>query len=142
MSDSLLNYRENYFQHPVLTKIIGGPTYTSLAQMEKECKANAKSVSSTLGGGQQGYLGLVSSIQAYERVAPGEPFIRPPLPVFQHFGAGTLAAVIANATALHNNLLKLHNTCNYLERLIVQQINTAIDPDCLADLIDDETGLL
>ena len=64
MSDSLSSYRENYFQHPVLSKIIGDPTYSSLAQLEKECKANGKSVSSTLGGGNQGFLGLVSSTAA------------------------------------------------------------------------------
>ena len=31
--------------------------------------------------------------------------------------------------------------CNLIERTIIQQINTAVDPDCLADLIDDNTGL-
>jgi hypothetical protein len=31
MSGCQINYRENYFQHPTLTKIIGDPTYTSLA---------------------------------------------------------------------------------------------------------------
>ena len=32
--------------------------------------------------------------------------------------------------------------CNLIKRTIIQQINTAVDPECLADLIDDETGLL
>jgi hypothetical protein len=32
--------------------------------------------------------------------------------------------------------------CNLIERTIIQQINTAVDPDCLADLIDEDTGLL
>jgi hypothetical protein len=46
MSDSQINYRENYFQHPSLMKISGGdPTYTiSLTKLKKECKANGKSV--------------------------------------------------------------------------------------------------
>jgi hypothetical protein len=52
MSDSLRpNYRETYFQHLTLTKISGDPTYTSLAKLEREIKANGKSVPSTLGGG-------------------------------------------------------------------------------------------
>jgi hypothetical protein len=72
MSDSLtINYRESYFQHPSLTKIDGDPTYTSLAKLARECKANGKSVATTLGGGLQGYLGLVCSAAAYERVSPG-----------------------------------------------------------------------
>ena len=61
MSVSQTNYRENYFQHPTLTKITGDPTYASLAKLEKECKANGKSVRTTLGGGLQGHLGLVTS---------------------------------------------------------------------------------
>ena len=33
--------------------------------------------------------------------------------------------------------------CNLIERTIIQQINTAVDPDCLvADLINDNTSLL
>ena len=34
------------------------------------------------------------------------------------------------------------NDCNIIKRTIVQQINTALDNDVLADLIDDSTGLL
>ena len=70
ISGSQINYRETYFQHPSLTKIHGDPTCTSLALLEKECKANGKSVRSTLGGGNQGHLGLVSSVLAYERYHP------------------------------------------------------------------------
>jgi hypothetical protein len=81
MSDSLTNYRESYFQHPSLTKINGDPTYTSLAKLERECKANVKFVRSTLGGGNQGHLGLVSSAIAYDHISPGVPFNRPALPV-------------------------------------------------------------
>jgi hypothetical protein len=62
-------------------KIHGDPNYESLAKLEKEVKANGKSVPSTLGGGNQGHLGLVSSALAYERSAPGTPFVRPALPV-------------------------------------------------------------
>ena len=72
-----INYRKTFFQHPMLTKIAGNPTYTSLAKLERECKANAKSVRSDLGGGAQGHLGLVSTATAYDRIAPGTPFVRP-----------------------------------------------------------------
>jgi hypothetical protein len=46
-------------------KISGDPTYASLTKLEKECKANRKSVTSTLGGGLQGHLGLVSNALTY-----------------------------------------------------------------------------
>jgi hypothetical protein len=38
--------------------------------------------------------------------------------------------------------METFKVCNLIERTIIQQINTAIDESCLADLIDDETGLL
>jgi hypothetical protein len=54
-----------YFQHKVLTKIHGKPTYESLQNVLTELKANASSVPSTLGGGQYGHLGLLLSDARY-----------------------------------------------------------------------------
>ena len=143
MSDSLVNYRESYFQHPSLTKIQGDPTYTSLAKLEKECKANGKSVPTTLGGGTQGHLGLVSSAIAYDRVSPGVPFNRPALPVLPDLTLpGITQFQITEAHRVHTAEMTIFTTCNLIARTITQQINTAIDDDCLANLIDDDTGLL
>ena len=74
------NYRETFFQNPTLTKIVGDPTYTSLAKLKRKCKVNAKSVSRYLGGGTQGHLGLVITAIVYARIAPGTPFIGQSLP--------------------------------------------------------------
>ena len=141
MSDNHPNYREAYFQHLTLTKISGDPTYTSLAKLEREIKANGKSVPSTLGGGSQGHLGLVSSPSSYDRISPGVPFTRPALPELPNLSTST-ANQIAVAEEIYAKTLEEFKTCNLLERTIIQQINTAVDADCLADLIDDETGLL
>jgi hypothetical protein len=140
-ASSHVNYRENYFQHTALTKITGDPTYASLAKLERECKANGKSVSCTLGGGLHGHLGLVCSAVAYNRISPGVPFNRPVLPVLPDL-SGSTAAQIEDARQIFKDNLAAFNACNLIERTIVQQINTALDEDCLADLIDDDTGLL
>jgi hypothetical protein len=137
-----INYRENYFQHPSLTKIHGDPTYSSLAKLEKECKANGKSVMSTLGGGHQGHLGLVSSIPAYERVSPGRPFLRPALPPPPTGMENNTQYQIAEANRIYTTDLGIFNACNLIERTILQQISTAISEECLANLVDDDTGLL
>jgi hypothetical protein len=128
MSGSQPNYRDSYFQHPSLTKISGDLTYVSL-------------VSSTLGGGLQGHLGLICSAATYDRVSPGVPFVRPLLPVLPDLTNST-APQIAAARQLYEDELVIFRACNLIERTIIQQINTALDADCLADLIDDETGLL
>ena len=97
MSGSQINYRENYFQHPSLTKINGNPACTRLAKLEKECKPNGKSIQSTLGGGNQGHLGLVSSVLAYyKRVSPGVPLAQLVLPVLPNL-TNRMTAQIAEA---------------------------------------------
>jgi hypothetical protein len=141
MSTSHVNYRESYFQHPTLTKITGDPTYANLAKLERKCKANGKSVSTTLGGGLQGHLGLICSTAAYNRISPNVPFTRPVLPILPDLSSST-AAQIEDARHRFKDDLLAFNACNLIERTIVQQINTALDEDCLADLIDDDTGLL
>ncbi len=124
-----IDYRESFFQHPALTKITGDSTYTSLAKLERECKANGKSVSSTLGGGLQGHLGLVCSALNYNRVSPGVPFVRPLLPLLPDLTSMT-APQIGATRQLYADELVVFQAYNLIERTIIQQINTVVDDDC------------
>jgi hypothetical protein len=135
------NCRETVFQHQDLTKTTGNPTFNGLAQLEQQCKANAQSVLSTIGNGNLGHLGLVSSTLACERSSPGVPFVRPILPILPDL-ANFTAAQIAEAHRLFAEQTNTFNACNQIERAIIQQINTALDDDCLADLISQDTGLI
>ena len=133
---------KDYFQHSVLTPCPDSLNYENLAQLQKEIRANGKSVPSNLGGGTQGHLGLVTSATTYARINPNAAFNRPVHP-------GTLVQVpnatqyiIAEAVRQHDADLREFNLCNLVERTIIQQINKAVDDECLADLIDEETGLL
>ena len=134
------NYRETFFQYPTLTKISSDPTYTSLTKLKRECKVNAKSVRSDLSGGSQEHLGLVSTSTAYSHIATGTPFIRPLLPTIPTT-KGTTAVINAARQAYDDQMIAFKD-CNIIERTIVQKINTALDNDVLADLIDNSTGLL
>jgi hypothetical protein len=88
------------------------PNYESLAKLEKEVKANDKSVPSTLGGGNQGHLGLVSSALAYERSAPGTPFVRPALPLLPDPDLTVLTGPqIAEGRHLFAENTKLYQAC-------------------------------
>jgi hypothetical protein len=71
---SSVNYKDSYFEHSVLTKIRGEPTYENLQTLTSELKANASSVPSLLGGGNHGYLGIYYKPPAS---APATPFVRP-----------------------------------------------------------------
>jgi hypothetical protein len=51
------------------------------------------------------------------------------------------AAQITEARQQHTGGMETFKACNLIQRTIIQQINTAIYEDCLANLIDYETGL-
>ena len=61
-----------------LLNIQGAPTFETLNNARIALKANAANVPTVLGGGANGYVGLVVTPQVYAIIAPGTPFIRPP----------------------------------------------------------------
>ena len=74
---SLPGYRSRYFDYKSLTKILCDPNIDSIARLHKEIKRNAQKVPTTLGGGQNGYLGLVVAPEAYNTIPGTRPFERP-----------------------------------------------------------------
>ena len=96
-STSSVNYKDSYFEHPVLTMIRGGPTYETLHHLKNELKANASSVPTTLGGGNHGYLGMVLAPAEYHHILPNYPFTRLPNPGVLVPNPNGTAARIASA---------------------------------------------
>ena len=64
-----VDYINNLFVYPSLNKIHGYPNYVSLLKLKKQLKTKAKSVSTDLGDGAHGHLGLVLSPDEYETVS-------------------------------------------------------------------------
>ena len=79
---NLPDYRAKYFEHKDLSKIYGQPTIDSIVTLLKEGKRNAQSVSTTLGGGQFGYLWFFLKDADYNRIPGSAPFIRPRRPMY------------------------------------------------------------
>ena len=76
-----VDFKNNIFAYPDLTRIIGEPTTASLITLQNEVKANAQAVHTTLGGGEHGHLGLVCSPKTYATLVPGNtPYIKSPNP--------------------------------------------------------------
>jgi hypothetical protein len=69
----------------------------------------------------------------YARISPNDPFIRPILPILPNPTGATVAVVAAERTIFDEALQAFH-TCNLVERIIVQQINTALDDDILPNI--------
>jgi hypothetical protein len=74
LTSRIPSVNDTYFQHKVLTKVHGLPTYESLQTLHTELKANAGSVPSTLGGGQNGHLGLLLSALRYTTLTHTVPW--------------------------------------------------------------------
>ena len=74
------DYKNTHFEFPELTRIHGKPTTADLITLQRQARANASTVHSTLGGGHNGLLGLACSPGVYARVPNSAPFIRPAAP--------------------------------------------------------------
>ena len=139
-STSSVNYKCSYFENPVLTTIRGEPTYETLHHLKNELKAKSSSVPTTLGGGNHVYLGTILTPAEYRRIAPTDPFTRPPnTGVLVPNPVGT-AAQIASAENNHRLTKKLYLETLLLERNFIQQIIEAIETKYLAALCNPITG--
>ena len=78
MSDRHVDYSRLFEVHGV-PKIHGKPDYESIKKLKDILKANASRITSELGGGGHGHLGLILSAQEYNAVA-NPPYIRPAHP--------------------------------------------------------------
>ena len=133
-STSSVNYKDSYFDHPVLTTIRGEPTYDTLHHLKSELKANASSVPTTLGGSNRGYLGMVLTPAEYCRILPNDPFTQPPNPGVLVPNPNGTAAQIASAENNYCLTKKLYLETLLLERTFIQQIIKAINIKYLAAL--------
>ena len=122
----LVDLKQTFFDYPELSKISGEPTLGSLMTLRNELKANAQSVTTTLGGGANGHLGLVLSEQAYEQIAPGTPYVRPVLPEMDIDNNDT-RYILAQKRLDYDTDLALYREFVAMERILIQQIVNAID---------------
>eukprot|EP00957_Ditylum_brightwellii_P010314 780004-Ditylum_brightwellii.AAC.1 len=65
-----INYKNNCFKYPELSKTHGEPTTSALLILCNEVQSNAQSVNTTLGEGANGHLGLVCDTLVYSSI-PG-----------------------------------------------------------------------
>jgi hypothetical protein len=139
MSIPTVNYREVFFEHPDLSRIIGIPTYETLHTLNQELKSNAMSVHSNLGGGQHGHLGLVVSPNAYALLA-NMPYARPghPAPLAIPQNASHHLQNLLERT--HQDELRVFHEVRGVERALTQQIVAAVDSSYLAAMRNRTTG--
>ena len=141
-SSAIPNYRDTSFEYADLTVIHGEPTYETLKTLVNQLKANARSVRTTLGGGQHGYLGLVLSAQQYAIVAPNTPFHRPHHPGPLNIPPYQLPYVTQQIQATHAEQIRLYNECYHVEQALRKQVIAAVQDSYLAALKDRQTNTI
>ena len=130
-----IGFKNNIFEYPELTRIIGEPTIATLITLRNEVKANAQAVHSTLGGGEHGHLGLVCSPATYATLVPGNtPYIKPPNPGRLIIDGTETQYQIAQRRDEHAEALRMFQECLGVERALIQQIVAAVEPKYLKAL--------
>ena len=124
-----VDYINSVFEYPVLSKVIGKPTYSSLKTIKDELKVNAGKVQCELGGGNNGHLGLLLSNTEQALVDP-TPYVRPihPGPIVP---VGTTAIQNTNLRAQYNEDLRMFREATAVEESLLKQLNDALPPPLL-----------
>jgi hypothetical protein len=140
MTERIPSVTDTYFQHKVLTKIHGQPSYQSLQTVSTELKANASSVPSTLGGGRHGHLGLLLSPARYITLPNATAWITPGNPgAFAPPAAGTAAQIEASRD-VWRELKQNFALCQATDKALISQLVEAIDPIYLRAMLNRATG--
>ena len=128
-----IDYKNNVFEHPELSRIIGEPTTASLITLLAEVRDNAGSVQTDLGGGDHSHLGLVCTPQTYQVLVPAaEQYIHPENPGRLVLAEASLTQYqIAQAREEHEESTRLFREVNGVEQTLIQQIVSAVEPKYL-----------
>ena len=122
------NYKDTHFQHADLTPIWGEPKNDTLKVLMNECKANAQTVHSNLGGGANGHLGLVLMPPKYNIVAPGTPYLRPLFPGPLNIPLNTTNVQAQMLRDQHQEDVRVFHETEAVHNALVQQVVKAIEP--------------
>jgi hypothetical protein len=140
MISRIPSVKDTYFQHKVLTRTHDKPTYEWLQTVLTELKANASSVPSTLGGGNNGHLGLLLSPARYTALPNTLPFVSPNNPgPFVPPEAGTGPQIEAS-TDVWRQLKQTFELNQATKKALIAQVVKTIDPIYLRALLNRATG--
>ena len=115
------------FPYPSLPKQTGEPTYESIYSLHTLLKANAASISSELGGGAHGLLGLVLDGALYQTLT-GLAFARPAnpgnTPIFPARAGGDQTRRIERD---HRETLRVFREITRTDQALQQQLLSSVD---------------
>ena len=114
------NLKGLFFKYRILDKISEEPDFPRLHSLLSCSKANACSVPCTLGGGANGYAGMLVSAVAYAALAPGTPFIAPIHPGQMPALPGGTQYQIALLKSQHDESIRVYAEYILMQRALIQ----------------------
>jgi hypothetical protein len=128
------------FPHSSLPKVTGKPTFEDLKVIRRLLNTNDMSVSSYVGGGRHGHLGIIMTNEEYFAIA-ADVFPVPDNPgASSEVVVGMMAAVIAELTRLHREATQVYRTYHNVDQAIETLILEAFDDAYLNALSNEEVG--
>jgi hypothetical protein len=118
-----------------IDRIHGKPTFQTLLTLKQDLGYNAAGVTTTLGGGRRGHLGLVSTPAEYAAIAPGTPFVLPVLPAPVPAPAdGDTRYVIEERKRLFDLAERTWAYCDNVHKALRNQLTEAVDHSYMRNL--------
>ena len=115
------------FPHPTLTKVNGEPNASSICTLQHEIYANAKAISTGLGGGNYRYLAHVMPPMEYNALPNMAPFVVPLHPGAHPGHTTNTVAVITETNRLYAESVKNHEKFTQVDAEIKKQLLQAVD---------------
>ena len=128
------NFRDLYFEHKRLTRIVGKPTFTTLHLLLLQLKVDASSVPSILVGGQHGCVGIILSLVTYATLSPVQSFIPPIHPGILQIAHPATQHKIYLAKTLHDKGVRTFPSYQLIQRALIQQLLEDVEDKYLSSL--------
>ena len=121
-----IDYINTHFEIPVLDRIHGEPNYNTLYALKKQLKANAAQVTSDLGGGANGHLGLVLMPLEYTHVY-AHPYVKPAHPGTLTIAAGTTQHEATRLREDHKDAIRVFREITDSEKVLIKQVVAVVE---------------
>ena len=134
------------FPHPKITTITGTPTAATISQLRRELYANAMAVTTTLGGGHHGYLGIIMPPTEYAAVQTTAATALTPFTAPLHPGAhpgqvaGATGPQITEFNRTYDAAIAVHRQYMNVNQALKTQLLEAVDRVYLTLLEDTYLG--